>query len=478
MRSLAGRYRVEEAVGHGGSAVVHSGFDRTLKRRVAIKLFSSYQPDSGSPVFDVLREARAAAALNHPNIARLYDYGEASEGNQRLPFMVMEFLEGDTLADRLAATGAFEWPRAAEICADIAGALAAAHARDLVHRDVKPRNVMLTPAGVKVLDFGIAAVSGQNSFDTQGQLWGTPAHLAPEQLRGEPTYPAADVYGVGLLLFECLTGARAWAGTSVVDVLAARHQQRTPRLPGIPGLPREIIRLYEACVADDPARRPSAAEVAAVLRRAAGLAPTVRPAAVLTRTIAPVGRKRSRSRSRAAVTASIAVAAAFVTVLGLQVANGYSTPGGRQAEAAVDGAAAPRIPQPITTPAAVSPRPTARVAPVDDDNPIRRITDPRTYEATTPPRNAKPKPARSSEAPATRPTTPPKKPDPVPSDPPPTSAEPEPEPPTDPPATTDPPVEPTEPTQEPDPEDTPPVDEEPAQNVVLAGLPSPSADQP
>src|SRR5688572_7216995 len=168
MRSLAGRYRVEEAVGHGRSAVVHSGYDRTLKRRVAIKLFSPYRPDSSAPSLEVLREARAAAALTHPNVARVYDYGEApGDGDQRIPYLVMEFLEGDTLADRLAATGALAWPRAAAVCADVAAALAAAHARDLVHRDVKPRNVMLTPAGVKVLDFGIAALAGQSSFDTQ-----------------------------------------------------------------------------------------------------------------------------------------------------------------------------------------------------------------------------------------------------------------------------------------------------------------------
>ena len=463
MRSLAGRYRVEEPVGLGGSAVVHSGFDRTLKRRVAIKMFTPYRSDNGTPSLDVLREARAAATLTHPNVARVYDYGEASDGDQRLPYLIMEFLDGDTLADRLAATGALAWNRAAEVCADVAAALAAAHARDLVHRDVKPRNVMLTPAGVKVLDFGIAALAGQNSLDTHGQLWGTPANLAPEQLRGEPTYPAADVYALGLLLFECLTGTRAWPGTTVGEILAARYQQRAPRLPGIAGLPREIIRLYEACVADDPARRPAAGEIAETLRRAAGKAPTVRPAAVITRTIPPA---RPRSRARAAITASIAVAAAFVSVIGLQVANGYSTPGGRQAEAAVDGAPVTRVPQPISTPTPTASRPVPAV-PVDDDRPVRRVTDTWTREATPPPQRPKP----SRETPTAKPTTPPKGPSPTPSEPPPTTTEPEPEP-TDPPATTDPPTDPTVPPPDPDPEDPPPGNEEPAQDVVLADSPS------
>ncbi|WP_170047194.1 serine/threonine-protein kinase, partial [Couchioplanes caeruleus] len=277
MRSLAGRYRVEDAVGRGGSAVVHRGWDRTLKRPVAIKLFSPYRYGTEEPAVDVLREARAAAGLSHPNVARVYDYGEAIEGDERHPYLIMEFLEGDTLADELARTGALEWQRAVAICADTAAALAAAHVRNLVHRDVKPRNVMLTPGGVKVLDFGIATLAGQNSFDTQGRLWGTPATLAPEQLRGEPTYPAADVYALGLLLFECLTGSRAWPGTTVGEILAARAEGRTPRLPRIAGLPREIIRLYDDCTAEEAARRPSAAAAVEILGRAIGRMPTVRP---------------------------------------------------------------------------------------------------------------------------------------------------------------------------------------------------------
>lgn len=469
MRSLAGRYRIEHAVGHGGSAVVHSGFDRTLKRRVAIKLFSPYRPDSGATPLDVLREARAAAALNHPNVARVYDYGEAVDGSQRIPYLVMEFLEGDTLADRMAAAGAFEWSRAAEICADVAAALAAAHARDLVHRDVKPRNVMLTPAGVKVLDFGIASLAGQNSIDTHGRLWGTPTHLAPEQLRGEPTFPAADIYALGLLLFECLTGTRAWPGTSVGEILAARHQGRAPRLPGIAGLPREIIRLYEASIADDPARRPSAGEVAEILRRAAGKAPAIRPAAVLTRTIPPV--RRRQYRNRAALTASIAVAAAFVSIIGLQVANGYATPGGRPAEAAVDEVPATRAPQPIGVPTPTSARP-VRIDVPGGEHPVRRTTSSSPAGeavAPQPQHSSKPRPKPSSHTPTTAPTTPPAATRPTPSDPPPTTTKPDPEPSTEPPATTEPPAEPTEPTQEPPTEDPPSTAAEPVQDVVLAG---------
>ncbi|GIE25507.1 hypothetical protein Ahu01nite_086090 [Winogradskya humida] len=348
VRTLAGRYRVEEAVGRGGSAVVHRGWDRTLKRRVAIKLFSSYRAEGNEPSIDVLREARTAAGLNHPNVARVYDYGEALEGTERVPYLVMEFLDGDTLADELARTGALDWHRAAEICAATAAALAAAHERNLVHRDVKPRNVMLTPTGVKVVDFGIAAVAGQNSVDTHGRLWGTPASLAPEQLRGEPTFPAADVYGLGLLLFECLAGTPAWPGQTVGEILALRHDQRTPRLPRIPGLPRDIIRLYEACTSEDPARRPTAAHAAETLRRTAGLMPTVRPA--IAGSVLLPGTRSQRSRPGSTVGAGTGLGGATARsartgLSGATASRSASGPGGAAASrsgSGPGGAAAPR----------------------------------------------------------------------------------------------------------------------------------------
>ncbi|MEV4642346.1 serine/threonine-protein kinase [Actinoplanes sp. NPDC049548] len=473
MRSLAGRYKVEEAVGRGGSAVVHRGYDRTLKRQVAIKLFAPYRPGSTEPAVDVLREARTAAGLSHPNVARVYDYGEALEGDRRTPYLVMEFLEGDTLADELARTGALEWRRAAAVCRDTAAALAAAHERNLVHRDVKPRNVMLTPAGVKVLDFGIAAAAGQNSFDTHGRLWGTPAHLAPEQLRGEPTFPAADVYALGLLLFECLTGTRAWPGTSVGEILAARHERRAPRLPRIPGLPREVIRLYDACVAEDAAQRPSAATAAEILRRAAAPVPTVRPPVAVIGSVPAVVR-RTRSRRRAAVTASIAVAAAVFSIVGLQVANGYATPGGRQAEAAVDGGTGagtmPRKPQIPTT---IAPPPASsapgRDEPVDAEPPLHRRTTAPAPETTTttadtpthPEHSSAPEPGprpTTTTAPTTTPTrNPPPTPTRTPTHPPTTTTapDPDPEPTTTAPTTTPPTESTTTPPQSPEPEDPP-----------------------
>ncbi|XVV15326.1 serine/threonine-protein kinase [Actinoplanes sp. CA-131856] len=359
MPLLAGRYRLGEALGQGGSSVVHYGFDTTLKRPVAIKIFDE-------SATDVLREARTAAGLSHPNIAQVYDYGEVVDGSDRTPYLVMEFVDGETLSDRLARTGALRWRQAAEIGKETASALAAAHAQELVHRDVNPRNIMLTSEGVKVLDFGIAIAAGHNSIDISGALWGSPSHLAPEQLRGEPSYPSADVYALGLLLFECLTGDRAWPGASLVEVLATRHGRPAPRLPRLSGLPRDIIRLYEACTAEDPADRPTALEIAEILR---GFAPTplTRPASHIpsvrsaTQTVpvtpAVTAVSPRRSRRRVTVVASAAAVAVILSIVGVQLVNGTGTPGGKQAEAAVEGTPPPPAATPRTSSATPSSAP-------------------------------------------------------------------------------------------------------------------------
>ncbi|WP_249998429.1 serine/threonine protein kinase [Actinoplanes sp. M2I2] len=481
MQRLAGRYRVGEVLGQGGSAVVHYGFDSTLKRPVAIKMFDV-------SATGVLLEARTAAGLNHPNIAQVYDYGEVVDGRDRTPYLVMEFVGGETLADRLARTGALRWRQAAGIGAETASALAAAHAQDLVHRDVNPRNIMLTPDGVKVLDFGIAAVAGQHRADTDGGLWGSPAHLAPEQLRGEPSFPAADVYALGLLLFECLTGSRAWPGTGLGEILGTRHGRPAPRLPRVSGLPREIVHLYEACTAEDPEARPSAAAVAETLRRVAGpapltgptgpapltrparsarsrparpvaptsaVAPGVSPAPAVASGVSPAPHAVSptrpasprRSRRRATVMGSLAVAAVLASIVGLQLANGTVTPGGREAEAAVEGVQPTTTPPRPSSPAPSSSPTTVRVQQTNETTTVsvRKKAKARTSPAGTP----------TTTPPTRRPTTPPA----VPSSPPATSSPPAEPTPTPTPDETAPPVEPTvEPT---DPETTAPPETDP-----------------
>ncbi|MFF5075821.1 serine/threonine-protein kinase [Actinoplanes sp. NPDC000266] len=459
MPLLAGRYRLGEALGQGGSSVVHYGFDTTLKRPVAIKIFDE-------SATDVLREARTAAGLSHPNIAQVYDYGEVVDGSDRTPYLVMEFVDGETLSDRIARTGALRWRQAAEIGKETASALAAAHAQELVHRDVNPRNIMLTSEGVKVLDFGIAIAAGHNSIDISGALWGSPSHLAPEQLRGEPSYPSADVYALGLLLFECLTGDRAWPGASLVEVLATRHGRPAPRLPRISGLPRDIIRLYEACTAEDPSARPTALEIAEIFR---GFAPTplTRPAshippirsaahtAPLTVVTSP-SRAPRRSPRRVMVVASAAAAAVVLSIVGVQLVNGTGTPGGRTAEAAVEG-----------TPAPTTTSPTAK--PTPSSSPTAEPTE----ETTTTRSGVRRKNTTHTKAPAAKPTTKATKPSATPSaspsSPPKTSKPPAEPTPSDTPDETTPPAEPTDdptdPTTAPTTEDTTPPTTKPAEPV-------------
>lgn len=398
MRLLAGRYRLGDTVGRGGSAVVYAGFDRTLKRPVAVKLFSPYRPNAGDFAAAVLREARTAARLTHPNVARVYDFGEVVDGDERTPYLVMELLDGETLADRLARTGALGWRPAVEICASIAAALAAAHGQESVHRDIKPRNIMLSSAGVKVLDFGIAAAAGQSSFDTQGRLWGTAAYLAPEQLRGEAAFPAVDVYALGLLLFECLTGKPAWPGETVGEILAARHDRPAPPLPRSAGLPREVVRFYRECTAAAPHRRPSAAAATEILHSAAGTAPVLRKAITATKVVLPP--RPARLRRRTALLASAAVVTAMLSVAGLQLANAASAPSPRRAEAAVDGA---RPVVPSAQPSKLSPSPTTTATPPPEHSPT---SAPRTTVASTWGSGGRAEPARPVTTPrSTRPAT-------------------------------------------------------------------------
>ncbi|GAB2602548.1 serine/threonine protein kinase [Paractinoplanes abujensis] len=448
MQKLAGRYRVGEALGHGGNSVVRYGFDTVLKRPVAIKMFD------GSAT-EVLREARTAAGLSHPNIAQVYDYGELLEGDERTPYLVMEFVGGETLADRIARTGAQRWRRAAELGAETAGALAAAHAQDLVHRDVNPRNIMLTSDGVKVLDFGIAAVAGSGG----GALWGSPAYVAPEQLLGEPTYPAGDVYALGLVLFEALTGAKAWPGETLGAVLATRHGRPAPRLPRLAGLPRDLVRLYEACTAEDPANRPTANDIAETLRRLGHTAPLARPAfapvrlglpPAATPAVTPVRpalspvryhaavspaapAARRRSRRRVTVIGSAAVVTAILSIIGVQLLNGTATPGGREAEAAIE-AVDPPATSAKPSAAPQTPLPTTRTRQTND---TKTVTVRKKLTPTDTPSSATPKGTPSSPKPTTPPAKPTK---------PPATPKPPQQPPAQPPTT--PPVDPT----------TPPVD--------------------
>ncbi|MGW0213798.1 serine/threonine-protein kinase [Micromonospora chokoriensis] len=266
---LAGRYRLLERLGSGGMSEVHRAYDEVLERDVAVKVLVA--SDAGARQ-RIQGEARAAARLSHPHVTSVYDYGESSVDGVQVPFVVMELLGGHTLEQRLAA-GPLP-PRAGlRVCAEVASALADAHALGLVHRDIKPGNVMLTPKGAKVLDFGIAAAAGDSEIDFEGRLLGTPAYLAPERLEAGEVLPACDVYALGLLLHRVLTGRLPWPTEAQSGMLRAHTHVEPAPLPPIDGVPSEVHRLYRWCLARDPADRPPAVEAARILLDAAAASP-------------------------------------------------------------------------------------------------------------------------------------------------------------------------------------------------------------
>ncbi|MBV1854624.1 serine/threonine-protein kinase [Catellatospora tritici] len=264
---LHDRYLLERRIGSGGMAEVWRAHDLVLGRPVAVKVLAG--PMAADPALraGALREARSAAQLTHPNITAVHDFGEASfpDGHAE-PYLVMELLTGDSLADRMAA-GPMPWPQVATVGGQIAAALAAAHARDVVHRDVKPGNIMLTATGAKVLDFGIAAMTGLPDAHG-GWVIGTPAYAAPERLQQAAANPAADVYSLGVLLVEMVTGRRLHPVESWEQV-AALHARPRP-LPHLPGVPSTAAALIAAALDPSPARRPRAADLQRVLTGAPG----------------------------------------------------------------------------------------------------------------------------------------------------------------------------------------------------------------
>ncbi|NUT37637.1 MAG: serine/threonine protein kinase, partial [Hamadaea sp.] len=206
------RFTLEHRIGLGGMSEVWRAVDGVLGRPVAVKVLGSALADDPVLWQATLREARAVAQITHPNVAQVHDYGEvALPAGERLreppgvrsvrhvPYLVMELVQGQDLANRLRL-GPLVWQQAAKITAEVAAGLAAAHRLGVVHRDIKPGNIMLTAAGVKILDFGIAALANGPDAD-RGRLIGTPTYTAPERMRPGVPAPASDVYAVGVLLY-------------------------------------------------------------------------------------------------------------------------------------------------------------------------------------------------------------------------------------------------------------------------------------
>jgi serine/threonine-protein kinase len=277
--TIGGRYRIERPLGHGGMATVYLGRDTELERPVAIKVLAENLAGDDEFRRRFVREAKLAARVSDPNVVSIYDAGE---DDGRL-YIVMEHVDGETLADLLARRGRLPPDEARELAAQAASGLAHAHEAGLVHRDVKPQNLILRRDGtVKIADFGIARAA-ETTITQTGTVLGTAAYLAPEQALGEKVTPAADVYSLGAVLYELLTGRPPFEFESLADLAAQQARMEiTPVRELATDVPPELEDIVMRCLARNPAHRPgSAGELARVLL--GGEAPTQplhRPTAV------------------------------------------------------------------------------------------------------------------------------------------------------------------------------------------------------
>ena len=367
-RRLADRYLLGEEIGAGGSSRIHTALDERLGRRVAVKLLDALAASSADPAGRdrFLREGRTAASFVHPNAVTVFDAGE--DGNDL--YIVMELVDGSSLAEHLAQTGPLPVHEAIRIATAALGALDAAHAAGVIHRDVKPANIMLGTGGdVKLTDFGIAKRFDEldAAITASHLVMGTPRYLAPEQARGDDATPATDVHGTGLVLFEMLTGRLPFDGDPAVETASAVRSGPVPSVVGERSeVPEPLAAVVTRALARDPADRyPTAREMSAALAAvpaapatagATGirsgdtevlpLAPDARTAAlppapddateVLTHSPRPAGAERSadrRSARRTTVT-MLAVLGLLVGAVAVAVATG-------DGESPVDGSDAP-----------------------------------------------------------------------------------------------------------------------------------------
>src|SRR6478736_6280186 len=234
---FADRYRLERKLGSGGMADVWLAEDQELGRRVAVKILHERYSGDEQFIERFRREAKNAAGLSHPNIVSIYDRG-VSDGTY---YIAMEYLDGRTLKELLVARGPTPIPVAIDYARQILAALGFAHRNGVVHRDIKPHNVSVAQDGrLKVMDFGIA-LAGSSQMTQTGSIIGTAQYLSPEQAKGVPTSPASDIYSVGIVLYEMLTGSVPFGGDTPLEV-AMKHLSAIPEPPSAkrPDLPHEL----------------------------------------------------------------------------------------------------------------------------------------------------------------------------------------------------------------------------------------------
>src|SRR2546421_11381338 len=247
--TLSGRYRLEARIGSGGMSTVYRALDETLQRQVAIKLMNREVATDSDQLERFRREARAVAQLSHPHIVGVIDAGE-DEGR---PYIVFEYVEGETLKERIRRMGRLPIPEAVAYAIEIARALGAAHARHIVHRDVKPQNVLIDEEGsAKVTDFGIARTLEEDGLTADGRVLGTTDYVSPEQALGQPVTGQSDLYSLGIVLYEMLAGEVPFKGENQVAV-AMKHVRE--ELPDIQRLRPEASAALAAVIERATAKR-------------------------------------------------------------------------------------------------------------------------------------------------------------------------------------------------------------------------------
>src|SRR3954471_7527707 len=266
-RTLGDPYRLTKHIATGGMGDVWEADDTTLERAVAVKILRAEHAGDPNFVERFRAEAKHAAALSDPHITSVFDYGEATDNDTTVAYLVMELVPGEPLSAVLAREGALDVDRTLSVVAQTADALQAAHEAGVVHRDVKPGNILIRPDdSVSITDFGIARATNDPSHLTRtGLVIGTAHYLPPEQAAGKPITPASDLYALGVVAYECLSGARPFAGDNAVHVAVAHLREEPPPLPD--DIPEPVRHLVMSLLSKDPLARPArAADVAAAAR--------------------------------------------------------------------------------------------------------------------------------------------------------------------------------------------------------------------
>jgi eukaryotic-like serine/threonine-protein kinase len=271
--TLAGRYKLTDHVAAGGMGEVWRGQDEVLGRTVAVKIMLPSLVAEPGFVERFRDEARTMATISHSGVVNVYDYGS----DQGVTYLVMEFVEGDALSKTLARVGRLTPARTMSLIAQAADALQAAHDKGIVHRDVKPANLLVRPNGTLVLtDFGIARSAAASQLTAAGAVLGTASYISPEQASGAVATPASDVYALGVVAYQCLAGRRPFEGGSPIEIALQHIDGTPPPLP--PDIPAPVRAVVDRCLSKQPAQRwPSAASLAAAARLAATGHPVGRP---------------------------------------------------------------------------------------------------------------------------------------------------------------------------------------------------------